>query len=134
MTKKKSLSCPRPTAVTVLCVILFMIGVSQTVHAFAAFAFHPTGSTLYGILFSAVTLVAYYGLWNMRRWGVILLAAAWSVNIMVLAVMDSDGSFLAQFRFWACVILLAASLAVVFPHWNSFKTPQPEGEIDEDQE
>jgi len=111
-----------------------MIGVSQTVHAFAAFAVHPAGSTLYGLLFSTVTLVAYYGLWSMRRWGVVLLAAAWSMNILVLAVMDSDTSFLGQFRFWACVILLTASLAVILPHWSSFKTRQREGVIDEDQE
>jgi len=54
-----------------------MIGLSQTVRAFAAFALLPRGSTLYGILFSAVTRVAYYALWIMRRWGVFLLATAW---------------------------------------------------------
>lgn len=89
---------------------------------------------MYGILFSAVTLVAYYELWNMRRWGVFLLAAAWSMNILILAVMDSDSSFLDQFRFWVCVILLTASLAVILPHWSSFKTPQPAGVDDSDQE
>ncbi len=132
MTKKEHLSRPRPAAITVLCVILFMIGLSQTVRAFAAFAFHPTGSTLYGILFSAVTLVAYYALWIIRRWGVFLLAAAWSSKILILAVMDSDRSLLAQFRFWACVVLLAASVAVVLPHWSAFKLPQPKGEIHDD--
>ncbi len=87
---------------------------------------------MYGILFSAATLVAYYGLWSMRRWSVVLLVVAWSINIFILAVMDSDSSFLVQFRFWVCVIILAASLAVVLPHWSSFKTPQPEGVNDSD--
>jgi len=109
-----------------------MIGLSQTVHAFAAFALHSTGSTLYGILFSAVTLVAYYALWNMRRWGVVLLAAAWSINILILVVMGSDRSLLVQFRFWVCVVLLAASVAVVLPHWSAYKLPQPKGEVHED--
>ena len=89
-----------------------MIGVSQTVHAFATFAIHPEGRTLYGILFSIVTLLAYYGLWNMRRWGVFLFAAAWGVNILVLAIMGADSSFWAQFRFWVCVILLIDRLAM----------------------
>jgi hypothetical protein len=56
------------------------------------------------------------------------------MNILILAVMDSDSSFLNQFRFWVCVILLTASLAVILPHWSSFKTPQPAGVDDSDQE
>jgi hypothetical protein len=68
-----------------------MIGISQTVHAFAAFAIHPTGSTLYGILFSAATLVAYYGLWSMRRWSVVRAIALKSARQSAKILVEKDG-------------------------------------------
>lgn len=107
-----------------------MIGVSQMVHAFVAFGLNAGVGSLYGIVFSALGLLSYWGLWNMRKWSVVLFGLVWSVNSVVMAFFSTDASVLTQLRPWVSLILIVVYFAVIVPNWKSFGSSSADAAAD----
>jgi hypothetical protein len=69
---------PRPLAISAVCVLGGLAAAYTAVVLLAAGSLgQPTlGERALGLAAVAVAAISFYGMWQMRRWGVILLAAA----------------------------------------------------------
>lgn len=111
----------RPNPITVLCVVLFVIGISQFVGSVMIFGFAPRFLSLVSILINALALYAYYGLWKMRRWSILGVLGVWGFNFLFSWLMPMHGGLPQQIRTGVTMVVLVIFLIVVLPHWNKMK-------------
>jgi hypothetical protein len=79
----------RPIAITLISIFMG-IGFAVAIFFLISGKLHDFG-TAYKILFVSSTLVGFIcmiGLWNMRRWAVILYAAFFIINLVVLFYLE----------------------------------------------
>lgn len=111
----------RPNPITVLCVVLFVIGLSQFVGSVMIFIFTLRFMSLLSILINGFALYAYYGLWRMRRWSILGVLGVWAFNFLFSWLMPMHGGLPQQIRTGVTIIVLVIFVVVVLPHWNKMK-------------
>lgn len=115
----------RPYPITVLCILLFIMGISRTINALQAFVTVPNFHSTYGLLINGLALLSYYGLWKMRKWSVFLFLGVWIFQIMMFPFFPLD--FMRdQIRSWFSWLIIVIYLAVVLPHWKLLSSPPVE--------
>lgn len=98
------------------------MGASRLVGAVGAVFTDFGAFTLFGLILSSVALLSYYGLWQMRRWSVILFLIVWIVTAALQSFVYTAPTFFEHVRYWLTLGVLPVYLIVVVPHWPSMRT------------
>lgn len=106
----------RPTFVTVVCVIMMIglaIGLLGLLGILAFITVWPVWFVAYYVINLAVRGVSVFGLWNMKKWGVILYVASFVIDIILSAVVG--------YGFGFTTILPVAVIAIGFIYWKQME-------------
>ncbi len=108
----------RPQSITILCILLFVIGVSLALRSIGQFVLAPGMYSFFMLLVSLLGLYSYYGLWIMKRWSIPVFLLTWSL-ITLPALISNDGfSTVMLLRIAYLVGMLVVFMIVVLPHTN----------------
>jgi len=111
----------RPLPITVLCVMLFGIGISLTIRSLTLFFISPGLYTFFMIILSIAGLYCYYGLWHMKRWCISLFFCIWIIIPFPLFMGLDSYSTISLLRILYFVALLTIFAVVVLPHKDKFQ-------------
>lgn len=108
----------RPSSITVLCVVLFVIGGSQLIGSVIIVWTALGLLSVAAVIINVVALYAYYGLWQMRMWNVVAFMLIWIFNLLLLSLTSIHITAVEQIRGWVIMLVIAVYLAAVLPHWK----------------
>ncbi len=108
----------RPQSITILCVLLFVIGISLAIRSIGQFVLVPGLYTFFMLLVSLVGLYSYYGLWIMKRWCIPVFFVVWCIIALPLFFGGDGFSTVMLLRSLYLVAMLVIFMIVVLPHKN----------------
>lgn len=118
----------RPGGITILCIILFLMGLTQLLGAtFELLKSSSTGAIL-GMVTSLLLLVSVYGLWKMKFWAPILFFVLLIANFIFVFGFAPASMVSIRSNPWPMLAIPVIYLIIVGPHWKKFlsKDAKPE--------
>ena len=110
----------RPVAIWILCLAIVAITAPKLINALVTLFLNPGLFPLLWLLVSAVILLACYGIWNRKKWGVYLFVGAWLARSASVYLFPLGG-LRDEFRIWYAALVLLVFLAVVASQWKWFE-------------
>ncbi len=110
----------RPLSVTVMCILLFGVGISLTLRSIAQLFLYPGIYTFLMIGVSILGLYCYYGLWKMKSWSIPLFYLLWIIIPLPMFLGFEGQSVIVVIRESYFVALLIIFSIVVLPHRSKF--------------
>lgn len=110
----------RPQSITILCVMLFLIGISLAFRSIGQFILAPGFYTFFMLIVSAAGLYCYYGLWNMKRWSIPLFFLVWGIITVPFFLGGDAFSTIILIRALYLMAIIVIFSVVVLPHRNKF--------------
>lgn len=114
----------RPRAITVWCIILFVLGGLNLLSCGLSFLSAPLGRALWSLATTLIAITSFIGLWMMRRWGPVLYLAGFAVGTVAFFLFPPARASVMTERpiFWIMLVgVPAIYLAVVLPHWSKLR-------------
>ena len=122
---KQGIKNMRPTSITILCIILFVIGFSQLTGSLIIAVAAPNFPSMVAVTINSIAVYAYYGLWQMQKWSVIAFLVIWIFYFVSLSFSPIQGTAVGLFRGWVIILVTGIYLFFVLPHWNKFSNERP---------
>jgi len=111
----------RPLTITVLCIVLFGIGISLAIRSLSTFFMSPGFYTFFMIILSFAGIYCYFGLWNMKRWCIPLFFCIWIIIPFPMFMGSDSYSTITMLRILYFIALLTVFAVVVLPHKDKFQ-------------
>ncbi len=106
----------RPQSITILCILLFVIGVSLTIRSIGQVILAPGIYTISMLIVSIVGLYCYYALWHMKRCSIPLFFLVWGAIALPMYMTSGAFTTIVLMRSLYLIGVVTAFVLVVLPH------------------